>query len=331
MGVRTTQRSQDGKLCRGRLSWSWSEAAGGPQVTCLFQWGETCVGTTAERSPETDGAGPGLGAGLRGEPDRSALVRGGGGAVPGAGLGGGKAGRGGARPCQGRARAGAGPPAARVPCRRRGRAGWQAAGPQWRGVRAVRPGDGHGRLSGPRRRWRRRGHARLRPIQLRLRLGTRDQNSLGGADAAPAGFPGKVAPGAAPRLLWPRPAMAAALALRGRPEAAAAPHSAPARRRACPTSCRGWGPAWAEAAGAGTLRNQEARPRGLSAGEAAGARIPVRTECRPAGAPPACPPGPASGLRLRRPGPREPPAEGGQPDPAPRRQRGTWPGAPAGK
>lgn len=122
-------------------------------------------------------------------------------------------------------------PRARVHCRRRGRAGWRAAGPQWRGVPVARRAEGHGSLFGPGRSQRRR------PVRLRLRLGTRDQNSFCGADAAPAGLSGKVAPGAAPRLPRPRPAMAAAArTARGRVgsarrEAAAAPHSAAGLRR----------------------------------------------------------------------------------------------------
>lgn len=122
-------------------------------------------------------------------------VRGGEEAVSGRGHSGGGAGLRASRPGLG-----AGPRAVLVHCRRRARASWQAAGPQWRGVPAARRAEGHGRLSWPRRRWRRRSSAGLRPVGLRLRLGTRDQNSLGGADSAPAGFSGKVAPGAAPRL-----------------------------------------------------------------------------------------------------------------------------------
>lgn len=102
-----------------------------------------------------------------------------------------------------------------MPCSCGGQAGRLAGGRRRArsgAVSRLRDGlsKGHGRLSEPRRRWRRRGSARLRPIELRLRLRTRDQNSLGGADAAAAGFSGKAAR-AAPDLTppRPRPAMAA--------------------------------------------------------------------------------------------------------------------------
>lgn len=115
----------------------------------------------------------------------------------------------------GRAHAGGGPGgvvprAARVHRSCGAQAGWRVAGPQRHGVRAPRRAEGHGRLSGPGRRCRRRGSARLRPVWPRLRLRTRDQNSLSGADAAPAGFSGKAARARGPCVsLRPRPAMAA--------------------------------------------------------------------------------------------------------------------------
>ena len=131
-----------------------------------------------------EGRGPGWGAGLQGGPQAGAR---------GGGVGG-VFGGGGSR-------------AARVPCSCGGQAGRLAGGRRRArsgAVSRLRDGlsKGHGRLSEPRRRWRRRGSARLRPIELRLRLRTRDQNSLGGADAAAAGFSGKAAR-AAPDLTPP--------------------------------------------------------------------------------------------------------------------------------
>lgn len=140
----------------------------------------------------------------------------------------------------GRGLPGAGSRAARVPCSCRGRAGRLAGGRRRaRSGAASRLRDGlnkgHGRLSGPRRRWRRRGSARLRPVGLRLRLRTRDQNSLGGADAAAAGFSGKAAraaPGLTP-LAAARDGGGSSRRGPGRagPDAAAAPHSVPGLRR----------------------------------------------------------------------------------------------------
>lgn len=187
---------------------------------------------------EGDGARPWLGGSLQGGPwtkpcggvaqaglfrrrGSAAAEQAGGGAIPEAGrVGGGASGGAGASRCR--------------------RAGWQAAGPQWPGVWAARPADGHGLLSGPRRhRWRRRS-ARLGVVRLRLGLGTRDQNALGGADAAPAGFSGKVAPSPAPCLPWTAMAVAARAAGPG-PEAAAAPHSALGLRLRGRTACLGLG------------------------------------------------------------------------------------------
>lgn len=69
------------------------------------------------------------------------------------------------------------------------------------GERTARSADGHGCFSGPR--WRRRGSCPLlHHVWHRLRLGTGDQNTLGGADAAALGFSGSAAPG--PRVRGPR-------------------------------------------------------------------------------------------------------------------------------
>lgn len=200
----------------------------------------------------------------------AAAEQAGGGAIPEAGrVGGGASGGAGASRCR--------------------RAGWQAAGPQWPGVWAARPAEGHGLLSGPRRhRWRRRS-ARLGVVRLRLGLRTRDQNALGGADAAPAGFSGKVAPSPAPCL--PRSAMAMAARAAGPgPEAAAAPHSALVLRLRGRTACLGLGIGGGGGGGVGTLRNSAARPSGLSCKGGCGAGSPVGDlSAPPAGALPGLP------------------------------------------
>lgn len=89
---------------------------------------------------------------------------------------------------------------ASVPRGGRRPAGW-LAGPHWCGERAVRPVERYGRFSGL---WRRRCGScpLLQHVWLRLRLGTGDQNALGGADAAAPGFSGTAAPG--PRVRGPR-------------------------------------------------------------------------------------------------------------------------------
>ena len=165
---------------------------------------------------------------------------------------------------------------------------------------------GHGRLSEPRRRWRRRGSARLRPIELRLRLRTRDQNSLGGADAAAAGFSGK-AERAAPDLT-PPPAAARDGGGRSRwgpgragREAAAAPHSVPRLRRRRLVAFLGLED-WP------SLRRRESGPSEirLRGGETCADRSPA------AGAPPGFPTRTAPRLRLRRP-PALLPGSGGDP------------------
>lgn len=81
-------------------------------------------------------------------------------------------------------------------------AGW-LAGPHLCGERALRPVEGYGRFSGSRWRRRRCGSCPLlQGVWLRLRLGTGDQNALGGADAAAPGFSGTAAP--SPRVRGPR-------------------------------------------------------------------------------------------------------------------------------
>lgn len=166
--------------------------------------GETCAEPTEESSEKEWGMGtettrPGLGGGAAGRtPHWRAWRRGMGGPLWGRGLRGRGFGRRGCRALAADRQAG-------------GR-----RGPQQLAVQAARRAEGHGRLCGLSRRWRRRGSARLRPVRLRLRLWTGDQNSLRGADTAPAGFSGKVAPARPLVSLRLRPAMAAVARAAGR-------------------------------------------------------------------------------------------------------------------
>lgn len=61
--------------------------------------------------------------------------------------------------------------------------------------------EGHGRFSSPRR-WRCGSCPLLQCVWLRLRLGTGDQDALGGTDSSAPGFSGTAAPG--PRVRCPR-------------------------------------------------------------------------------------------------------------------------------
>lgn len=319
MGVRTSHRSEGGQLCWGRLSWSWSVAAGGPRVTRSLQRGETCVGTTEEWSQEADGAGPGLGAGLRGEPQTKRV---------------------GAR--WGRGRAGGG-------ARRResgtGRGGAVPGGGPGRG-RGLRPRGCIAAAAG--------GLAGRRRARSGAASGLCDRGMAMAASPGPAGVGGAGAmPGSGPCSFG----FDAGLEIKTRSvEQTLLPLVSqvkwlPAR----PLVSGGRGPRWRRRSRCGAGRTQPLPPfraRTTSArvsdllsgsrtclgggGGGGGSRDPPRSGgeaegLRAAGAAGrGSQGGPSARQQVRRrPGPRDPlRAEGGRPIPAPRRQRGTWPPPP---